>query len=134
MDKMQFLLDGHQPCMLFEHLFLDQMPDSIRLRLADADFTDSHRVAEQADELWLSMDQNSSSVMLKATYPHQQDKAKENSANTNTEQCSTRTGMETRQGGVSKLTSIRVMGRPAVSISGGQPFQKSPSLCPRLSF
>ena len=85
MDEMLSLLDGHQPCMPFEQLFLNWMPDSIRLRLADADFTDSRRVAELADELWLSMDQNSSSVIHKATYPHQQAKAREKSDNTNTE-------------------------------------------------
>ena len=40
MDEMLSLLDDHQPCMLFEQLFLNKMPDHIRLQLADADFTD----------------------------------------------------------------------------------------------
>ena len=55
MDEMLALLEGHTPCMLFEQLFLNRMPDPIRLQLADADFTDPRRVAERADELWQSM-------------------------------------------------------------------------------
>lgn len=39
MDEMLALLDGHTPCMLFEQLFLNRMPDPIRLQLAAADFT-----------------------------------------------------------------------------------------------
>ena len=85
MDEMLSLLEGHQPCMLFKQLFVNQMPDPIRLWLVDGDFTDRRRVAEQADEQWLSMDQKSSSVIHKATYPRRQ--TKENSANTNAEWC-----------------------------------------------
>lgn len=58
MDEMLALLDGHAPCMLFEQLFLNRMPDAIRLQLADADFTDPRKVAERADELWQSMSSN----------------------------------------------------------------------------
>ena len=46
MDEMLALLDGHQPCMFFEQLFLNRMPDPIRLQLADADFSDPHKVAD----------------------------------------------------------------------------------------
>ena len=53
MDEMLSLLDGHSPCMLFEQLFLNCMPDPIRLQLAEANFTDPHKVAKHADELWL---------------------------------------------------------------------------------
>ena len=83
-DEMLSLLDGHQPCVLFEHLFLNWMPDSIHLQLADAVFTDSRRVAELADGLWL-LDGNSSSVIHKATSSHRQARAKENSASKNNE-------------------------------------------------
>ena len=86
-DEMLSLLDDHQPCALFKQCFLNWMPHRISLQLADSDFTDPRSVAEQADELWLSMDQNSSSVIHKATYSHQQVKAKENSASTNIEWC-----------------------------------------------
>ena len=54
MDEMLALLDGHAPCMLFEQLFLNRMPDPIRLQLADADFSNPRKVAERADELWQS--------------------------------------------------------------------------------
>lgn len=60
MDEMLALLDGHTPCMLFEQLFLNRMPDPIRLQLANADFTDPRKVAERADELWQSMIPNDS--------------------------------------------------------------------------
>ena len=50
MDKM---LERHTPCMLFEQLFVDRMPN--HLQLADADFTDPRRVAEHADELWQAL-------------------------------------------------------------------------------
>jgi hypothetical protein len=62
MDEMLALLDGHAPCMLFEQLFLNRMPDPIRLQLADADFSDPRKVAERADELWQSMSLDSSSI------------------------------------------------------------------------
>ena len=48
------------------------MPDTIRLQLADADFTDPRKVAEQADRLWLSLDHNSGSALHKAMYSHHQ--------------------------------------------------------------
>ena len=50
-DELLSLLDGHQPCVLFEQLFQNRLPDPICLQLADADFTDPSKVAEQANEL-----------------------------------------------------------------------------------
>ena len=76
MDEMLSLLDGHKPCMLFEQLFLNRMPDPIRIQLADADFTDPRKVAKQADRLWLSMEHNGSSTLHKAAYSRRQAKAK----------------------------------------------------------
>ena len=41
MDEMLYLIDGHQPCILFEQLFLNQMSaDPIHLQLTNADFAD----------------------------------------------------------------------------------------------
>ena len=68
MDEMLALLDGHQPCMLFEQLFLN-LPDAIHLQLADADFADPRKIAEQADELWLSMSLSSYSTVHKVAWP-----------------------------------------------------------------
>lgn len=67
MDEMLALLDGHQPCMLFEQLFLNKMPDSIRLQLADADFTDPRKVAAQADSLWQAMELSNSLSINRAS-------------------------------------------------------------------
>jgi hypothetical protein len=50
--EMRALSDGHTDCMLFEELFLRQMPDDIRLQLAQADFGDLDAIARQADALW----------------------------------------------------------------------------------
>jgi hypothetical protein len=54
MDEMLSLLDGHKPCMIFEQLFLEKLPESIRLLLADADFTNPAEVGKKADALWES--------------------------------------------------------------------------------
>ena len=74
MDEMLSLLDGHQPCMLFEQLFLNRMPDPIRLQLAEADFSDPRKVAELADQLWLAMEHGP--AIHKATYQHRQSRPK----------------------------------------------------------
>ena len=76
MDEMLSLLDRHQPCMLFEQIFLNRMPDHIRLRLADADFSDSRRVAEQADELWHAMDSSSNPSINRASLPKRSGRGK----------------------------------------------------------
>lgn len=93
MDEMMSLLDGHHPCMLFEQLFLNRMPDPIRLQLADADFTDPRRVAEHADQLWESMSLNSSPALHKVVVPRRPVRAKptgparETNPNHNAEWC-----------------------------------------------
>ena len=51
MDDMLSLMDGHTPCFLFETLFLEQLPEDIRLRLADADFVNPRVLAATADVL-----------------------------------------------------------------------------------
>ena len=74
MDEMLSLLDGHQPYMLFEQLFLHQMQEPICFLLANADLINLRRVVEQGNEIWLSMDQYSSSVAHRATCSCQQAK------------------------------------------------------------
>ena len=54
MNEMLALMDGHTPCFLFEQLFLEQMPDDIRLMLAGESFTDPRQLAARADVLWHS--------------------------------------------------------------------------------
>lgn len=54
MDEMLALLDQHAPCFLFKHLFLQQLPEDVRLSLATSDFADPRAFAQVADRLWLS--------------------------------------------------------------------------------
>ena len=42
MDKMLALLENHTPCPLFEQLFLELLPEDIRIQVVDANFED-HR-------------------------------------------------------------------------------------------
>lgn len=43
---------SNQPCLLFNHAFLEQMPDDIRLLLMGEDVADPLQLVELADELW----------------------------------------------------------------------------------
>ena len=52
MYEMLGMLGAHNPCMLFENIFLKAMPEDIRLQIATADFTDPRALAKTADELW----------------------------------------------------------------------------------
>jgi len=52
MDEMLCLLQDNHPCLLFEQLFLEKMPDDIRLQLANQSFDDPRAVARYADILW----------------------------------------------------------------------------------
>ena len=58
MDEMLALLDGHTPCLLFEQIFLEQLPEDVRLPLANADFSNLRAVSLLADTLWLARDQD----------------------------------------------------------------------------
>lgn len=62
MDEMLSLLDGHTFCLLAEQIFLEQLPQDIRLQLTDSDFTDPRAVALRADVLWLAKQQSASSI------------------------------------------------------------------------
>lgn len=57
MDDMLALAGDHQPCFLFEQLFLEQLPDDVRLQLANADFGDARKVALLADGFWSAREQ-----------------------------------------------------------------------------
>ena len=38
MDEMLALLGDHPPCLLFKQLFLERLPEDIRIQLVDAEF------------------------------------------------------------------------------------------------
>ena len=52
LSEMRALSHGHVSCMLFEEIFLRQMPDDIRMQLAQEDFSDLDALAARADALW----------------------------------------------------------------------------------
>lgn len=73
MGEMLALMDGHKTCLLFDLLFLEQMPMDIRLLLVDDDFTDPHRLAAHADVLWqaLHLQQGGAAISRVAAVPRQ---------------------------------------------------------------
>ena len=52
MDEMLALLGDHPPCMLFEQLFLERLPEDIRVQLVDTNIEDHRELARKADALW----------------------------------------------------------------------------------
>lgn len=52
MDEMLGLLGDHPPCLLFEQLFLERLPEDIRIQLVDFKFDDLRQLAQRADALW----------------------------------------------------------------------------------
>ena len=58
-DEMLALLGDHSPCLLFEQLFLERMPEDIRIQLVDAKIDNHRQLAKRADALWSSRDTQS---------------------------------------------------------------------------
>jgi len=52
LSEMRALSYDQVSCMLFEEIFLRQMPDDIRMKLAQEDFSDLDALAARADALW----------------------------------------------------------------------------------
>jgi hypothetical protein len=67
MDEMLALLAGHELCLLFEEIFLEKMPEDIRIQLVNEDFTNPRQVAELADKMWAS---RSSTFLHKVVKPN----------------------------------------------------------------
>ena len=76
MDEMLSLLDDHSPCLIAEQIFLEQLPEDIRLQLADADFGNPRALAQKADVLWLAKLQMTSQVVRKVTTQKQKPQPK----------------------------------------------------------
>ncbi|XP_078487863.1 uncharacterized protein LOC144745813 [Ciona intestinalis] len=51
MDEMLSLLGNHESCLLFEELFLQRMPNDIRICLAKEDLEEPRQLARRADQL-----------------------------------------------------------------------------------
>ena len=54
MDEMLALIADHRPCFLFNYLFLQLLPDDIRMVLSGQQWNDPRQLAARADELWLA--------------------------------------------------------------------------------
>ena len=54
MDDMLALLGSHQPCFLFNYIFLQRLPEDIRVALASEDINNPRQLAQKADILWLA--------------------------------------------------------------------------------
>ena len=52
MDHMLALLGDHEPCFLFKEIFLQQLPDQVRLALANSPITDFRQLAREADKFF----------------------------------------------------------------------------------
>ena len=51
MDSMLTLLGDHNPCFLFNHLFLQQLPDFVRGSLANSVINDYRSFAQEAEKI-----------------------------------------------------------------------------------
>ena len=56
MDEMLALLGNEPPGLLFEQLFLEHLPEDIRIQLVDAKIDNCRELARHADNLWSSQD------------------------------------------------------------------------------
>ena len=54
MNEMLALLGDHLPCLFFEQLFLERLPDDIRIQLVDSKIENHRALAQRADALWTS--------------------------------------------------------------------------------
>ena len=59
MDEMLGLLGDHPPCLLFEQLFLERLPEDIRIQLVDFKFDNLHQLAKWVNVLWSCRDMTS---------------------------------------------------------------------------
>ena len=48
------LMGDNKPCILFHHLFLQQLPTYVRSQLAHRDFTDLRELSLEADNIYLA--------------------------------------------------------------------------------
>ena len=72
MDSMLSLLGTHTPCFLFRHLFLQQLPDYVRVPLAPSS-TDNYRaLAQEADKIYLAGRQKLTRSQHTTTHPQSQ--------------------------------------------------------------
>ena len=69
MDEMLSLLADHGFCFLAEQLFLEQLPEDIRLQLSNDDFTNPRALATKADVLWIAKQQAATAINKVTSQP-----------------------------------------------------------------
>ena len=69
MDEMLALLGDHPPCLLFDQLFLERLPDEIRVQLVDAKIEDHRELAMRADALWAAREMGASANAIQRRPP-----------------------------------------------------------------
>ena len=69
MDEMLALLGDHTPCMLFKQLFLERLPQDIRIQLVDAKIENHRLLAKRADALWAGWDMGPSTNTVQRKPP-----------------------------------------------------------------
>jgi len=52
MDEMVALLEEQRPCFIFRQLFINQLPASLQVQMANVEFQDAHQFAHEADKYW----------------------------------------------------------------------------------
>ena len=70
MDEMLSLLADHGFCFLAEQLFLEQLPEDIRLQLSNEDFTNPRALASKADVLWIAKQQAATTINKVISQPN----------------------------------------------------------------
>ena len=48
------LLGSHQPCFLFNYIFLQRLPEDNRVALASEDINNPRQLSQKTDILWLA--------------------------------------------------------------------------------
>ena len=61
------LLDDHKFYLLAEQIFLEHLPEDIRMQIADSDFKDSRALAQRADILLLAKQQSATHVIQRVS-------------------------------------------------------------------
>ena len=70
MDDMLALLGSHQACFLFNYIFLQRLPEDIRVALASEDINNPCQLAQKADILWLAKSRETNISRISKTPSH----------------------------------------------------------------
>ena len=69
MDEMLALLRDHPPCLLFEQLFLERLPDDFLAQVVNANIVDYRELARRADALWAARDMGATANAIRKLPP-----------------------------------------------------------------